>query len=392
MPLLTTQYPSGIEIVKYTCYNEIDCEVSRVMQDYALLSKDIVVANIIDGKIEPIVPERLPLFLQRTGDVEAWMASRAIDSHRTNSRLLKRALRLEKKDDIATVLTVNAATITDDYWVKPIEDTETSYADIRFTVNRFDDLALTGDVNSFDQPFSRTPELTNTGSFEKCWRLKDGVWWMVKAGSDAELFSELLIYHIGKLLGFPMAEYQPDSAFIQSRNFTDGATVNFEPAASVIGDESDYVKIYEVLKPFGKTICDAYVQQCYLDALVLNMDRHEHNFGLLRDSATGAVLALAPLFDHNIALVSRGYPKNITAENDRLIEDFSVLLAHVNEPISVRKLMGKDVDGCIAQVPWNPPATDDVLAPKRFVVDYILNRQTRLAEQNKGLLIFETGR
>jgi len=360
------------------------------MQDYVLLSKDTSIANIISGKLEPIFSERLPLFLQRTGDVETWLTSRAVDSSRVNSRLLKKALRLEKKDDVATVLAVNAATITDDYWVKPIDDTETTYVDVRFTVNRFDNLALTGDVNSFDQPFSRTPELTNTGSFEKCWRLKDGAWWIVKIGNDAELFSELLIYHIGKTLGFPMAEYLPDGAYIQSRDFTDGAAVNFEPAAYVIGDESDYIKIYEALKPFGKAVCVTYVQQCYLDALVLNMDRHEHNFGFLRDSATGMVLSLAPLFDHNIALVSRGYPKNIKAENDRLIGDFSELLRHVGEPLSIRKLTRKDIEKCMAQVPWYLPATDEVYQPKQFVVDYLMNRQAQLEEQNRDLLTLKS--
>jgi len=356
------------------------------MQSYVLLSKDDPIANIIDGKLEPILPDRLPLFLQRTGDVEAWLESRAVDSSRVNSRLLKKALRLDKKDDISTVLAVNAATITDNFWIKPTEDTETTYADVRFTVNRFDNLALTGDVNSFDQPPSRTPELTNTGSFEKCWRLVDGQWWMVKAGKPEELFSEFAIYKLGKLMGFPMAEYKPDGDFIQSRDFTDGAKVDFEPAAAVIGDESDYIKIYERLKPYGEAVCAAYVRQCYLDALFLNMDRHEHNYGLLRDSDTGEVLGMAPFFDHNIALVSRGYPKNFKAENDRLIEDFAALLKHTGKPLPVRKLTRFEIGQCMSQIPWELPVVDDVPEPKRFVADYLLNRQAQLEERCRGEL------
>lgn len=34
-----------------------------------LLSKDTAIAKIINGKIEPILPNRMPLFLQRTGDI-----------------------------------------------------------------------------------------------------------------------------------------------------------------------------------------------------------------------------------------------------------------------------------------------------------------------------------
>lgn len=356
------------------------------MQDLVLLSKDVPIANIVDGMLMPILPERLPLFLQRTADVEAWLSSRAIDSSRVNSRLLKKALRLDKKDDISTVLSVGAATITDNYWVKAAEDTTTSYADIRFTINRFDNLALTGDVNSFDQPFSRTPELTNTGSFEKCWRFIDGKWWMVKAGKPEELFSELFIYKLGKLMGFPMAEYLPEGNFIRSCDFTDGGAVDFEPAASVIGDTSDYIRIYEMLKPYGKDVCALYVRQCYLDALFFNMDRHEHNFGLLRSSETGTVLGLAPFFDHNIALVSRGYPQNFKAENDRLITDFVALLAHTGVPIPIRKITRQEMVQCMSKIPWTLPATKEVPEPKQFVLDYILNRQTQLEERCGNML------
>jgi len=357
------------------------------MQDYILLSKDTRIANIIEGKLEPVLPDRLPLLLQRTGDYLAWLESRAIDRSRVNSRLLKKALRLGKKDDINTVLAVNAATITDNFWVKPIDDTETTYADIRFTMNRFDNLALTGDVNAFDQPPSRTPELTNTGSFEKCWRLVDGQWWMAKAGRPEELYSELLSYHLGKLLKLPIAEYRANGAFILSRDFTDGAKVDFEPAAALIGDESDYLKIYEALKPFGEAVTHPYMRMCSFDALVLNMDRHEHNFGVLRDSETGAVLSLAPLFDHNIALVSRGYPRNITAVGDRLIQDFAELLQHVGKPIALPKLSRGKIERCMNKIPWELPQTDDVTAPRQFVVEYLSNRQKELGARCKDLLI-----
>jgi hypothetical protein len=209
---------------------------------------------------------------------------------------------------------------------------------------------------------------------------------MVKAGRPEELFSELFIYKLGKLMGFPMAEYQPDGDFIRSRDFTDGATVNFEPAAAVIGEESDYIKIYEALRPYGKDVCALYVQQCYLDALVFNMDRHEHNFGLLRTSDTGKVLGMAPFFAHNIALISRGYPKNFKAENDRLIADFALLLKHTGLPLSVRKLTRQEIGQCITKMPWELPVTGDVPDPKRFVAEYLLNRQAQLEERCRGEL------
>ena len=141
------------------------------------MSKDYPVAIIENSVIIDWDDELLPLYLKREENIEKWIASRAIDAHRSHSRLLKRVLRLRTSDDIQTALAVNAATITDTYWFKP-EGSTAVYDDIRFKENYFDQLALRGDPDAFLQEPSRTPELTNIGSFEKCWKLIDGKWWM----------------------------------------------------------------------------------------------------------------------------------------------------------------------------------------------------------------------
>lgn len=129
-----------------------------------LMLEDQVIAMVQDGIITDSREELLPLYLKRTGDVEGWLVSRAIDSHRRNSRLLKRALRLRTADDAAISLAVNGATITDRYWFQR-QGESLSYDEIRFKENYFSELALRGDPDSFSNKPSRTPELTNTGSF-----------------------------------------------------------------------------------------------------------------------------------------------------------------------------------------------------------------------------------
>lgn len=131
-----------------------------------LMSEDRPIAQIKNGIIVDADESLLPLYLKRTRDVGGWAAGRAIDSHRTNSRLLKKALRLRAADDMQTALAVNAATVTDRYWFRP-EGSTATYEDVRFKKNYFDQLALRGDPDSFSRKPSRTPELTNVGSFEK---------------------------------------------------------------------------------------------------------------------------------------------------------------------------------------------------------------------------------
>jgi len=353
------------------------------MLNLMIMSKDKCVARYTGGKLEILKKDLLPLYLDRTGYVEGWLEQRAIDRHRTNSRLLKKALRLENKDDINTVLHFNAATITDTYWVKS-HDSSLTYEDVRFRDNYFDMLALRGDPDSFNRQPSRTPELTNTGSFEKCWRLIDGKWWMYKSENASEQFTELFAYHLAKGLGIPAAVYEKADGYVRTLDFTGGASVNFETAFSIIGDEADYCKIYRKLKELDGSVAEAFVQMVFFDGLIFNMDRHEHNFGVLRDTETGKILGMAPLYDHNIALITRGFPSDINRMGDRLIADFVQLVKdeHITFALPllaeamVAKLLNKTIN-CFNSLDGLPENT------VQFVKDYIMNGYRQIKEHSR---------
>ena len=104
------------------------------MDDYNfyILSGDTIVAKWENNQLEIINEQLLPLYLKHVANAELWLETRAIDSHRSNSRLLKKALRLKERDDLTTVIKVNAVTITDNYWIKPL-DSDLTYQDVRFT-------------------------------------------------------------------------------------------------------------------------------------------------------------------------------------------------------------------------------------------------------------------
>ena len=87
----------------------------RMMINGWIMSGDTAVASFYGRIVTPILPERCPLCFQKGGDLEAWLESRAIDRHRTNSRILKRILRLGDTSDLNTALHVHGATITDNY-------------------------------------------------------------------------------------------------------------------------------------------------------------------------------------------------------------------------------------------------------------------------------------
>ena len=300
-------------------------------RNYEILSGDTLVAVWNNNKLSVINGALLPLYLKKIQNADLWLETRAIDSHRSNSRLLKKALRLVERDDISTVIHVNGATITDNYWVRPI-DSRLSYSDVKFGENYFSWLALKGSYNSFNEAAQRnlsekivTPELTNLGSFEKCWKLKDGQWWMYKRATHDEMFSELFVYELGKELDFNMAIYEQGFDFIMSLDFTNAASVNFEPASSFMGDNEEYSDVIKALNNLCPRAIPDYVRMIFLDTICANPDRHTNNFGLLRDVKTGELLGLAPNFDNNMALISRGYPSKPDAK-DMLISLFNALM------------------------------------------------------------------
>lgn len=164
-------------------------------RNYLIMLADTPVAKWENESLTVLNAALLPLYLRRISNADMWLETRAVDSNRANSRLLKKALRLTERDDISTVIYVNGATITDNYWIKEI-DSDLKYDDVRFNNDYFSNLALKGTYTSFNRAanskHTKTPELTNIGSFEKCWKLRQGKWWMYKRADHKEMFSELL--------------------------------------------------------------------------------------------------------------------------------------------------------------------------------------------------------
>lgn len=320
-------------------------------KNYFIMSANTPVARWENGNLTVINAALLPLYLKRISNADSWLETRAIDSHRANSRLLKKALRLTECDDISTVISVNGATITDNYWIKGL-DSDLQYDDVRFKNDYFSNLALKGSYNSFNRAANskntKTPELTNIGSFEKCWKLRQGKWWLYKKANHGEMFSELLVCRLGQALNMNMADYERGEGFVRTPDFTQNASVNFEPASAFMGDNEDYEAVTAKLQEICPNAIQDYIRMIFLDTVVANPDRHTNNFGLLRDVDNGKLLGLAPNFDNNMALIARGYPSN-PKNSDLLIGLFNeVLEKHPDYrdflPIISRETVQKCVD------------------------------------------------
>lgn len=303
---------------------------------HLLYSKDVLLASFTNFELDTVYNEYLlPLYFNRYNDLKYWLESRAIDSHRPSSRLLKKALRLAERDDTNTVLSQYAQTLTDTYWVKS-EGVDLNYNGIRADFNsNIASLSLTASYDSFNDlamssSKSITYELTNVGSFEKCWykhgNIIESEWCMIKRATPQEAFSELVAYYLNKQLNFSTAEYSlTQEGYIESINFA--SKYNFEPMWNIVLDNDDYdltIKALQNLEEkYNVDLISDFLKIIFVDTLIANPDRHTKNYGILRDIDTGSIISLAPNYDNNLSLVSMKFPISINRSNDFLVKEFN---------------------------------------------------------------------
>lgn len=293
----------------------------------------------------------LPYHFAKGGSLEDWLGRRAMDCHsRTNARLLRRALRIEDTGAEWISFRVEGASITDTYWLKP-QGSSLTYGDIQFQENAYWRFALNGpSVDDFSSPISRTPELTNTGSFEKCWKKETDGWWLYKHGKPENIFSELMAYELGKCLGFSMAYYEfVDQQTVRTRDFTGGAQVNFETARGLGLRADHHIDNYQQLIQIAPRLAMEYAQMVTLDALIYNADRHADNFGVLRDVGTGTILSLAPNYDNNLSLLALGIP-NKEAGVD-FLRDWQNLILFYRIPLALPRITPEKIMALAEGIP-----------------------------------------
>ncbi len=109
------------------------------------------------------------------------------------------------------------------------------------------------------------------------------------------------------------------STIIITKDFTNNAALDFEPFCNYYTDhdEPDYI-----IPRLDEMLVEPYVMMVFYDALLHNEDRHNQNAGVIRNSNTGEIIGLAPLFDYNLGLISTGVPRIENIKGNLFTESF----------------------------------------------------------------------
>ena len=340
-----------------------------------VMSGNIPVTEFSNGELLSINNQLAPLSIRRTHSLEKFLSLRVIDMSRTNARLLKKALNISVDEDYKIALYAYALSICDNFWFKP-KHSKIKFNDLILKSDSYSDLSLKGDTNYFPCESNLTPELTTTGSFEKGWKLIDDSWWLYKSGNNRQIFSELFCYHFAELIGVNTAKYELDGKYIRSLNFAD--KYNFEPMAALADNNDNYEYVFALLYQISPIIAKDYLKLMLFDATIYNVDRHNENYGILRDRNTGEVVSLAPNFDNNLALVSNEeLLKNPTA--DGLIKLFVKFIK--NNPIAKqlfieinwKSITKEDIESIIKNMPIHVDKENDLVEKVLSRYNYLIN-------------------
>ncbi len=281
---------------------------------YQLMNKDVVVATyeeepqFDDYRYREV--ERLDSYLPHGFiDIDDWIDGRQIAKHRASIERLMRQLGLTTRHDFVGV--ARCLSLTDTFWMKRADENIT-WDDVSLYRNPFDDviarIAFDGTGMYGRQNSPTSPEYATSGSFAKCWVREGDQVSLLKRGSSGfanagfEPYSEKLASDLLDAAGIAHVPYTieryHDTLASRCPLFT-SEEVGFVPMNRFFDGPFDIEDVLAFCSEHGGD--GAFREMIVMDAVIANTDRHAGNYGFLVDNATGEVLHMAPLFDHNMA-------------------------------------------------------------------------------------------
>lgn len=201
----------------------------------------------------------------------------------------------------------HALSLNDTFWVKTA-DSDLQWDDVSLYQNPFNEViseAAFDGSPSGSCLSSTSPEFSTDGQYAKCWVRENGTIQLYKTGGlfGMEPISEYLASQLAACLCPESVSY--DLGIYRGELISRCALFTTEQyglakAAVLTKDRtiSGYLRCFEKI---GSG--DAFRRMCILDALILNVDRHSGNFGVLYDNDTMQIQKMAPVFDNNRSLL-----------------------------------------------------------------------------------------
>lgn len=297
--------------------------------DYVLMHKERPVAELaLDEATASILrigtvhaPEHVPVGITvkkgeiDRADLNEWWKSRAIPASRQGIRDALQELDLPSTQNLLEKSF--GLSLSDQYWICPAS-APLKWKDINFFDNPFsDDMGdiLFGKGSGSAAISLMSPDNTSDGWLRKRWAIIDGKRCLVKGGSGAtqqEPYNEVLASAIMRRLGIAHVPYklmvQDEYPFSVCEDFVTPQTelisawyiMQTQKKENHVSIYQHYLNCCDALGIPG--IREALDRMLVLDYLIVNADRHQNNFGVLRNADTLEWIGPAPIYDSGTSL------------------------------------------------------------------------------------------
>lgn len=304
------------------------------MNKYILMHKDIPVAaleideasGVISAIGEVYAEKHIPLGITvKRGRIERselndWWKGRAIPASRSGIKTVLEDLQIATTQRLLEKCL--GLSLSDQYWICP-QSKNLKWSEINFFENDFsDDMGniLFGKISSGemiinDEISLMSPDNTSDGWLKKKWKIINGKRCLIKGGSGAiqqEPYNEVIASKIMERLDIPHVKYSliteeeypysicEDFITPQTELISAWYVMQTEKKPNHISVYQHYVNCCEKLGiPKIKESLD---QMMVVDYLIANEDRHQNNFGIIRDAESLNFIGAAPLFDNGTSL------------------------------------------------------------------------------------------
>lgn len=298
-------------------------------QKYTLMHKNVPVAEIeLDNAscsvsaIGEIYDEsRVPVGIAvEKGKVDRaalneWWKGRAIPASRDGINNVLMELHISSTQKLLDKCL--GLSLSDQYWICPT-GSGICWSEVNFFENSFsDDVGnlLFGKGSSEDKISLMSPDNTSDGWLKKKWKIIDGKRCLLKGGGGAtqqEPYNEVLASRIMDRLNIPHVPYtlmvQEDYPYSVCEDFITPQTelisawyiMQTQPKANHVSVYQHYLNCCEAQGIPG--IREALDKMLVLDYLIVNEDRHQNNFGVVRNADTLEYIGAAPVFDSGSSL------------------------------------------------------------------------------------------
>ena len=242
-------------------------------------------------------------------DMNTWLEGRQAAKRRKSIAKLMKEVGIYSRSGFIAM--TKCTSLTDTFWVKPTES-DLQWEDVSLYRNPFDEtiarIAFDG-TGMYGQKFSTTsPELTTDGAYEKCWIRENNQISLIKRGSSeyanagVEPYGEALAT---QLLKTTKTEHVPYELINYRKKLASKCPIftsekyGYVPFASYAQKRTEIGEKMQIMSGLG--LEQKFREMIVMDAIMLNVDRHDGNFGFLVENKTGEIVDMAPLFDENQA-------------------------------------------------------------------------------------------